>query len=61
MANKYPRDFEKIDDNTDRLKVAFGWIVRTKYNPGLNEAVSIHTLFIKDVLHNWRLEDVAPV
>lgn len=48
---EYPTKFERIDDRTDRLRVPFGWIVRTMYG-----GVSVHTIFIGDFNHIWTLE-----
>lgn len=56
--------FEKIDELTDRLKVREGWVVRTRStasrtSPGgiINVSTSVHTIFIKDKFHEWKLEE----
>jgi len=54
----YPAEFEKIDSDTDRLKVPGGWVVRTRLNLGMDSHAATHTLFIKDINHVWELENV---
>jgi hypothetical protein len=49
---KYPREWEEIDEDTDRLKTPNGWIVRS-YLSGS----SIHQVIINDPDHEWVLED----
>jgi hypothetical protein len=45
-------NWEEIDDrHSARLKVPYGWIVRTVYNAG------VHQIFVEDQDHIWGLED----
>lgn len=52
--------FERIDQFTDRLKVPNGWVLRTKdrTNNLSAAAIGVHTLFISDPLHEWKLDEV---
>ena len=44
--------WEDIDDQTDRLKVLGGWIVRSWMS-----GRSVHQVFISDEYHDWKLEE----
>lgn len=55
-------EWEPIDDESDRLKVPGGWIVRSwikieRTAIGI-AAASIHQVFIEDPSHSWKLEDI---
>ena len=50
---RYPREWERIDDRSERLKVPGGWIVRS--DSGSYEG-GVHQIFIEDINHEWRLE-----
>ena len=52
---KYSKKWEDIDDNSDRLMVPRGWIVRSAYSACASGA-SIHMIFIEDRNHDWELE-----
>lgn len=47
---QYSRKWEFISDNSARLQVPDGWIVRSWI------ASSLHLIFIKDEKHEWKLE-----
>ena len=46
--------FENVDLNTDRLKVPRGWLVRTYLSH--SRGVSVHTMFLEDTRHTWKLK-----
>lgn len=50
--------WEDIDDNSDRLKVPNGWIVRSYIHGkrSSNISVSIHQIFIEDKFHEWKID-----
>lgn len=43
-------NWEEIDDQTSRLKVPGGWIVRTIVN---SPPSSVHQIFVEDAHHEW--------
>ncbi len=53
--------WEPIDDDSDRLKVPGGWIVRSRLyiNDNINglAAASVHQIFIHDIAHEWEIEN----
>ena len=50
---KYSREWERINNNTDRLKVPGGWLVyRYEYNTGITDVMC----FISDKTHSWKLK-----
>ena len=52
--------WEKIDKQTERLKVPGGWIVRSKFTEIFNGcAVSVHQIFVIDPDHSWSLGEHA--
>jgi hypothetical protein len=48
---EYPREWEKVNDSTYRLKVFQGWLVMSTW---LNDMPS--SWFVFDVGNNWILE-----
>lgn len=50
---QYPRKWEKIDGNTERLEIHDGWLVRTRTMEG---AVAI--CYVKDTDNDWMLENI---
>jgi len=54
MAIEYSKKFEKIDDDTSRLRVYGGWIIRTI--AVTSEGVGVHTFFMQDVMNVWKLK-----
>jgi len=53
MNQRYSKKFEKIDDETSRLRVPDGWIIRTIVRN--SEGISVHTFFLKDIMTHWDL------
>ena len=52
MTNeKYSREWEKINDDTFRLKVPHGWLV------ALYIVTAVAASFVYDEKHEWILED----
>ena len=47
--------WERIDADTDRMKVPGGWIVRSRY--WMHSGCGIHQIFISDVEHTWTLRE----
>jgi len=49
--------WEKLDNNTCRLQVPGGWIVRTFESRGYNAGGCVHQIFIEDKNHIWVIEE----
>jgi len=54
MKAEYSKKFEEIDNETSRLRVYGGWIIRTIAIS--SEGVGVHTFFMADVLNVWKLK-----
>lgn len=50
----FPKKFEQLDYNSDRLKIAGGWIVRSWIDK--TTGPSMHSIFISDPEHKWEIE-----
>ncbi len=54
MAKIVRPAWETIDNDTSRLKVPHGWIVRTIVGSGSYQGgVSVHQIFIANEAHSW--------
>jgi hypothetical protein len=51
---KFSREWEEIDDTTERLRVLGGWIVRSSID--CKSGVSISQVYIPDPNYGWVLE-----
>ena len=48
--------WKNIDNETDRLKVPGGWIIRTtEYY--IQKSVAVHQIFVKDENHEWIINE----
>lgn len=54
---RYQREWEKIDENSERLRVPRGWIVRSYIIPAMGNGASVHQIFISDEYYDWVLEE----
>lgn len=52
MEDVYTKEFEEIDEYSDRLRVPGGWIVRSWIT-----GESIHSIFVSDPKGSWVFED----
>ncbi len=53
---RFPREWEKINKQTDRLKVYGGWLVRTYVTLQEAGTASVAITFYKDKKYEWQLE-----
>lgn len=51
--------WQVIDNNTDRLQVPGGWVVRTTFTKYYGTTVSCHVsmIFVTDPAHEWEIGD----